>query len=119
MRFHGRFSQAEVIQTQEFCLRFPVSDSLTLIDHLNSFFAAIPYPGQEYEAGQYSISSFPKLCLSTLIVICGTESKWKKTTVALLSWSDLIWLDTHFVEASVPNINGQLGSLISLIRRKM
>jgi hypothetical protein len=66
MRFRGRFSQENVTHTQEFFLRFPAVDSSTLIDCLNSFFAAIPYPSQEYETRQYSISFFPRFLFINL-----------------------------------------------------
>jgi hypothetical protein len=59
-RFRGQFSQQDVIGPPEFFLHLPVSNSSTLIDCLDSFFALIPYPGQEYDTQQYSISFFPR-----------------------------------------------------------
>jgi ubiquitin C-terminal hydrolase len=66
MRFRGPFSQENVTQTQEFFFRLPIADSSTLIDCLNSFFAAIPYSSQEYETRQYSISFFPRFLFINL-----------------------------------------------------
>ena len=66
MRFRGPVSQENVTHTQEFFLRLPVAYSSTLIDCLNLFFAAIPYPGQEYETRQYSISFFPRFLFINL-----------------------------------------------------